>query len=106
MWKKYRAKVIPIWCQVMDELVHVKSREDTGAVGAVTANRGMTLAMREIPYTPTHFASRSLPGKNSWCFDSGAVYHITNDLNDFDEYTAVDSGVVVGDNRPLKGFVL
>lgn len=85
---------------------HVKSTENTGAVGAVTANRGMTLAMREIPYTPTHFASRSLSAKDSWCFDSGAVYHITNDLNDFDEYTAVDSGVVVGDNRPLKGFAV
>jgi hypothetical protein len=34
---------------------------------------------------------------------AGLEVYITT-LNDFDEHTAVDSDVVVGDNRPLKGF--
>jgi hypothetical protein len=40
---------------------------------------------------------------DEWCYDSGSGYHCTNDLADLKDYYPVDTGVRVGDNRPLKG---
>jgi hypothetical protein len=49
-----------------------------------------------------------MPSASDWCLDSGSFYHCTNDMNDFldGKYTTVDSGVMVGDGRVLKGHAL
>lgn len=41
-----------------------------------------------------------------WLWDSGAHCHCTNSLIGFTNRVPVDSGVIVGDNRPLRGLYL
>jgi hypothetical protein len=49
-----------------------------------------------------------MPSASNWYLDSGSFYHCTNDMNDFlgGKYTTVDSGVMIGDGRVLKGHAL
>jgi hypothetical protein len=69
-------------------------------------NRAVTLVLRKLPYTPTNNVSETPTSTDDWCFDSGGFIHITNDLKDFDEYEAVDTGCTISDNRPYKGFII
>jgi hypothetical protein len=78
-----------------------KSKSKTSEV-----NRSVALVLRKLPYTPTNNVSKTPVSTDNWCFDSGGFGHITNDLNDLDEYEAVDTGCIVGDNRPYKGFAI
>jgi hypothetical protein len=69
-------------------------------------NRSVTLVLRKLPYTPANNVSKTPTPADNWCFDSGGFSYITNDLNDFDEYEAVDASCIVSDNRPYKGFAI
>jgi hypothetical protein len=78
-----------------------KGKGKTGDV-----NRAVALVLRKLPYAPTNNVSETPASADDWCFDSGGFSHITNDLNDFDEYEAIDAGCIVSDNRPYKGFTV
>jgi hypothetical protein len=66
----------------------------------VQATRGVT--------SRATLATSTRSSASDWCLDSGSYYHYTNDMNDFvdNKYVAVDSGVMVGDSRILKGHTL
>jgi hypothetical protein len=53
-------------------------------------------------------ATSARSSASEWCLDSGSYYHYTNDINDFidNKYVTVDSGIMVGDSRILKGHAI
>jgi hypothetical protein len=69
-------------------------------------NRWVALVLRKLPYVPANNVSQIPTPTDNWCFDSGGFSYITNDLNDFDEYEAVDASCIVSDNRLYKGFAI
>jgi hypothetical protein len=69
-------------------------------------NRSIALVLHKLPYTPANNISETPTPADNWCFNSGGFSHITNDLNDFDEYEAVDASCIVSDNRLYKGFAI
>jgi hypothetical protein len=80
------------------------NRKDDDSQG--TSTQALTLAARPIGRATS--ATSAMPSASDWCLDSGSFYHCTNDMNDFldGKYTTVDSGVMVGDGRVLKGHAL
>ena len=74
--------------------------------GVSTSTQALTLVAHPVGCaTP---ATSTRPSASDWCLDSGSFYHCTNDMNDFvdNKYVTVDSGVMVGDSRILKGHAL
>jgi hypothetical protein len=69
-------------------------------------NRAVTLVLRKLPYAPTNNVSEIPASADDLCFDSSRFSYITNDLNDFNEYEAIDASCIVSDNRPCKGFTV
>jgi transposase InsO family protein len=71
-----------------------------------TSTQALTLAVH--PTGRETSATSLMPSASNWCLDSGSFYHCTNDMNDFldGKFTTVDSGVMVGDGRILKGHAL
>jgi len=83
-----------------------KNGKSKGKGKASNVNRAVTLVLRKLPYTPANNISKIPASADDWCFDSGGFGHITNDLNDFDKYKAVDASCTVSDNRLCKGFAI
>jgi hypothetical protein len=78
-----------------------KGKGKTGDV-----NRAVALMLRKLPYAPTNNISETPASTDDWYFDSGRFSYITNDLNNFNEYEAIDAGCIVSDNHPYKGFTV
>jgi transposase InsO family protein len=71
-----------------------------------TSIQALTLVIQPTGHVTPATSTRS--SASDWCLDSGSYYHCTNDMNDFmdNKYVTVDSGVMVGDSRILKGHAL
>lgn len=71
-----------------------------------TSTQALTLVVHSIGRAMPAISTR--PTTASWCLDSGSYYHCTNDMSDYvdNKYVTVDSGVMVGDGRILKGHAL
>jgi hypothetical protein len=78
-----------------------KSKSKTSEI-----NRSIALVLRKLPYAPANNISEIPTPADNWCFDSSGFSYITNDLNDFEEYEAVDASCIISDNRLYKGFMI
>jgi hypothetical protein len=74
--------------------------------GKSYSTQALTLVVQTTGRATPATSARS--SASDWCLDSGSYYHYTNDINDFvdNKYVTVDSGVMVGDSRILKGYAL
>jgi hypothetical protein len=74
--------------------------------GASTSTQALTLVAHPVGFA-TPATSTNLSASD-WCLYSGSFCYCTNDMNDFvdNRYVTVDSGVMVGDGRILKGHAL
>jgi hypothetical protein len=92
------------WKRYPEKRPRRSGQKKNGSAG--TSTQALTLLAHPVGCaTP---ATSTKPSSSDWCLDSGSYYHCTNDMNDFvdNKYVTVDSGVMVGDSRILKGHAL
>ena len=83
-----------------------KNSKGKGKCKTGDVNCAVTLVLCKSPYALANNVSETPASIDSWCFNSGGFSYITNNLNDFDKYKAVDSGCTISNNCLYKGFAI
>jgi hypothetical protein len=84
-----------------------KKDKDKGKLSDDKLNPGFTFVIQP-KHKPVRYTMQNedISITDEWYYDSGSGYHYTNDLADLKDYYPIDTGVRVGNNRPLKGYYI